>query len=399
MKLLSVEDARGRMLASATPLPAEPVGIAEAAWRVLAEPVIAARDQPPFDASAMDGWAVRRADALDQAASLRIVGESAAGRAHEATLQSGCAVRIFTGASVPEGADLVVIQEVAERDGDEVRVGPLQDAKSNIRPRGGDFRAGDRLLDAGRRLDPWALSLAAASGLGELPVHRRPRVAILATGEELARPGDPAGPWQIYESCSFAVAAQAAQAGAEARRLNAAGDDEAAIRAAVQAEPCDLLVVIGGASVGDYDLVKPALGALGLELQVASINVRPGRPTWFGRLGDGRLALGLPGNPASAMACAELFLKPLILALQGAEPGPQFATARLAAPMAAEGPREHYQRCRLAWTADGLEAQALSDQDSSLMTVFAAADGLMRREANAPAAAAGDPVEVLILSR
>jgi molybdopterin molybdotransferase len=293
----------------------------------------------------------------------------------------------------------VVIQEVAERDGDHVRVGPLRDAKTNVRPRGGDFHAGDTLLAPGRRLDPWALSLAAASGLGELMVRRRPRVAILATGEELARPGDAAGPWQIYESGSFAVAAQAAQAGADARRLDAAGDDEAAIRAAVQAAPCDLLVVIGGASVGDYDLVKPALGALGLELEVASINVRPGKPTWFGRLGDGRLVLGLPGNPASAMACAELFLKPLLLALQSADPGPHFATARLAAPMPAEGPREHYQRCRLAWTEAGLEAHALSDQDSSLMTVFAAADGLMRREAAEPAAEAGDSVQVLILDR
>ena len=220
-----------------------------------------------------------------------------------------------------------------------------------------------------------------------------------ATGEELVAPGQPAGPHQIYESGSFAVAALAEQAGAQAWRLNAAGDNEGAIAAAVAGCGCDLIVTIGGASVGDYDLVKPALARLGLEISVESVNLRPGKPTWFGRLGDGRLVLGLPGNPASAMVCAELFLKPLVLALQGGEPIPRFVPARLAAPMAAEGPREHYQRARSHWTAEGLVVEPASNQDSSLMTVFAQADVLLRRLPHAPAAAAGDLVEVLQLMR
>ena len=399
MRLIPADDARARMLAQARPLGGERVPIGEAAGRILAEPIAALRDQPPFDASAMDGWAVRRADALNEPATLRIVGESAAGAGYGFALKPGEAVRIFTGAPAPEGADLVVMQEDAVRELDGVRVGPLASARDHIRPRGGDFRAGSPLLEAGRRLDPWALSLAAAAGTGAPPVARRPRVAILATGEELVAPGQSAGPHQIYESGSYAVAALAAQAGAEAFRLQAAGDSEASIAAAVSEAHCDILVTIGGASVGDYDLVKPALARLGLQLQVESVNLRPGKPTWFGPLADGRLVLGLPGNPASAMVCAELFLKPLILALQGADPTPPFVPARLASAIPAEGKREHYQRARSWPSPDGLMVEPLGDQDSSLVTVFARADCLLRRPSEAPAARTGDIVEVLPLAR
>jgi len=393
LKGLSVEDARGRMLARTAALPAETVPLGEADGRTLAEPVTAIRDQPPFDASAMDGWAVRRAD-VGEAVSLRIVGESAAGRGHDAPLQPGESVRIFTGAPVPHGADMIVIQEEATRDGDLVRMGPATGA-AYLRPRGGDFRQGDVLLPAGARLDPWKLSLAASAGRAELSVARRPRIAVLSTGEELAAPGGAAGPFQIYESGSVALLAMIARWGGAPARLAPTGDDEAATAAAVRDIEAEVIVTIGGASVGDYDLVKPALGSLGLELDVETVNVRPGKPTWFGRLADGRLVLGLPGNPASAFVCAELFLKPLVLALQGAAVPHRMTTARLAVPLAANGPREHWMRARLG--PAGVEP--FPDQDSSLVTVFAAADCLLRRLPGAEAAAAGDAVDVLPLER
>ncbi|MDO9473716.1 MAG: molybdopterin molybdotransferase MoeA [Caulobacter sp.] len=393
LKGLSVEDARARILARAAALPSETVPLAKADGRTLAEAVTAVRDQPPFDASAMDGWAVRRAD-VGEATTLRIVGESAAGRGHAAPLQPGEAVRIFTGAPVPAGADLVVIQEEATREGDQVRLGPAG-ASNNLRPRGGDFRAGTLLLEAGVRLDPWRLSLAAAAGRAELTVARRPRVAVLATGEELAAPGSAAGPFQIYESGSVGLLAMLSRSGAAPTRLAPTGDDEAAIAAAVRDIEADVIVTVGGASVGDYDLVKPALATLGLELDVETVNVRPGKPTWFGRLGDGRLVLGLPGNPASAFVCAELFLRPLVLALQGATTPHRMTTAPLAAPLPANGPREHWMRARLGPGG----AAPFPDQDSSLVTVFAAADALLRRLPGADAAAAGDEVDVLRLER
>ncbi len=394
LKGLSVEEARARMLARAAALPAETVPLNQADGRVLAEPITAVRDQPPFTASAMDGWAVRHADLGPDGATLRIVGESAAGRGHEAPLQPGETVRIFTGAPVPESADLIVIQEEAERDGDDLRVGPAG-TNRYLRPRGGDFRAGDALLDAGTRLDPWRLSLAAAAGRAELTVARRPRIAILATGEELAAPGGEAGPFQIYESGSAALLPMLARWGAAPTRLTPAGDDIEAIVATVRDVEAEVIVTVGGASVGDYDLVKPALARLDLALDVETVNVRPGKPTWFGRLSDGRLVLGLPGNPASAFVCAELFLRPLVLALQGATAPHRLTAARLAAPLPANGPREHWMRART--TPEGLIP--FPDQDSSLVTVFAAADGLLRRLPNAEAAKVGETVDVLPLDR
>ena len=413
-KGLSVEDARARMLARAGAPTVETVPLARADGRVLAETIVAQRDQPPFNASAMDGWAVRRADA-GEAVALRIVGESAAGRGYALPLQAGEAVRIFTGAPVPDGADLVVIQEQATRDGDWVRLGPAgpppplpppgggpparrappAGRSANIRPRGGDFRSGAALLAAGARLDPWKLTLAAAAGRAEVSVARRPRVAVLATGEELAAPGGAAGPFQIYESGSAGLQPMLARWGAEATRLAPTGDDEAAIAAAVRDVAADLVVTVGGASVGDYDLVKPALTALGLALDVETVNVRPGKPTWFGRLADGRLVLGLPGNPASGFVCAELFLKPLALALQGATTPVRLASAPPAEPQPANGPREHWMRARI--TAGGVVP--FPDQDSSLVTVFAAADCLLRRSSGAAAASAGDPADILPLDR
>jgi molybdopterin molybdotransferase len=400
MKLLPVDDARARMLEGVTALPAETAPLDQAFGRVLAEPIIAPRDQPPFASSVMDGWAVRRADALHAAAELHIVGESAAGRGFPGALGPGQAVRIFTGAAAPDGADMVVIQENAERIGDRVRLGPLEDAPAHIRPRGADFRQGDGLLAAGQRLDPWRLSLVAAAGLGAVPVSRAPRMAVLCTGEELVRAPTAPGPFQIYESASAALCALIGAWGGIPQRLEPARDDEASVIAALSGVTADLIVTVGGASVGDYDIVKPALAQLGLEMKVASVNVRPGKPTWFGVLGDGRRVLGLPGNPSSAMVCAQLFLRPLVLALQGADPTPAPLFARLADPLPANGPREHLMRASLTSSDDGsFRVRPLEDQDSGLVGVFARADALLRRRSNAPASAAGEAVEVLKLDR
>lgn len=400
LKNLTVSEARRRMLADAARLGVETVELARSVGRVLAEPVVADRDQPPFDASAMDGWAIRRAD-LAPGARFKIAGESAAGRAHARPVQPGQAVRIFTGAPVPPGADLVVIQENATRDGDLVGFTIDRDPPpGNIRPAGGDFRSGDALLPEGVRLDAWRLSLAAAAGWARLDVASRPRVAILATGDELVPPGYVPAPDQIFESGSFALAALVETWGGQAERLKAQADDLEAIARVVDEAQADLVVTVGGASVGDHDLVKPALATLGLTLRVETIAVRPGKPTWFGTLGDGRRVLGLPGNPASALVCAELFLRPLLAALTGADVVLPTSAGVLAQPLPANGPREHWLRAARAVDALGrVTVTPFPDQDSSLVGVFSRADCLVVRPAGAAAAAVGDVVELLPLAR
>ncbi|MDZ4372531.1 MAG: molybdopterin molybdotransferase MoeA, partial [Phenylobacterium sp.] len=299
MKLLPVEEARARMLAEAFVLDAETAPLAAAPGRVLAEDIAAVRDQPPFAASAMDGWAVRAADTPGR---LRIVGESAAGQGYAGEVAAGEAVRIFTGAAVPAGCDAVVIQEDASAADGAVAV-PETPAGQHVRPAGGDFRAGQALLARGMGIDPWRLSLAAAAGRAELSVTRRPRVALFSTGEEIVEAPAVPGPFQIYDSGSRALAALATGWGAEVHRARPVRDDfDATVEALRQAEG-DLVVTVGGASVGDHDLVRGAAEALGLDLRVASVALRPGKPTFFGVLGDGRRLLGLPGNPASAMVC------------------------------------------------------------------------------------------------
>lgn len=395
MKLLPVDEARARMLAEAVVSPAEAVAIAESIGRVLAEDVAAVRDQPPFAASAMDGWAVR---AADTPGTLRIVGESAAGHGYAGTVGAGEAVRIFTGAAVPADCDAVVIQEDARREGEAVTV-PGSEAGRNVRPAGGDFRAGAALLPRGARIDPWRLSLAAAAGRAELFVARQPQVALFSTGEEIVEAPAVPGPFQIYDSGSRALAALVTGWGAAATRTRPVRDDlEATIQALRDAEG-DLVVTIGGASVGDHDLVRAAAGALGLELKVASVAVRPGKPTFFGVLGDGRRMLGLPGNPASALVCAELFLRPLLAAMQGADTALPMIPARLAEPLPANGPREHWMRAKLAFEEGAVVARPYRDQDSSLVSVFAMSDALLRRAGGAAAAEAGAVVDVLPLSR
>ncbi|KAK0332515.1 hypothetical protein LTR94_024548, partial [Friedmanniomyces endolithicus] len=351
---------------------ATPLDQADGRW--LAKSVLARRDQPPFDVSAMDGWAVRAAD-VSAGVRLAVVGESAAGAPNRLGIGPGEAVRIFTGAPMPTGADAVLIQERAVRHGDAVLVEDPQIEPAHLRPRAGDFSDGGLLLKAGERLNPWRLALAASAGLGEVECRRSPRVAILANGDELVEPGEPAEPHQIFNAAGPALAAFAARWGAKAQLLGIAGDTEAEIQSRVQGAEFDLLVTIGGASVGDYDRVKPALQALGVALHLEGCAVRPGKPVWFGTWGDGRAVLGLPGNPASALVCAELFLGPVLAALQGGVSTPRIETAKLDQALGANGPREHYMRAVIFQDESGANCvRAFGNQDSSLVSVMAAAN-------------------------
>ena len=395
MKLLPVDEARARILAKISALPAETVPLAQAVGRVLAEDVAAVRDQPPFRASAMDGWALRAADAPG---ALRIVGESAAGHGYVGALGPGEAVRIFTGAAIPDAADTIVIQEDATRDGERVVV-PASPVGANVRPAGGDFRQGDPLLTHGARIDAWRLCLAASAGRAEVQVHRRPKVTLLSTGEEIVEaPGVP-DRFQIYDSGAPALKAMVEAWGGVAEKARPVRDDLDATIAALRDAKADLIVTVGGASVGDYDLVRVAAEALGFAPEVLSVNVRPGKPTFFGVLADGRRLLGLPGNPASAFVCAELFLKPIIAGYTGARRDLEMVLAQTSEPLPANGSREHWMRASLSVEGGRLHVRPHRDQDSSLVSVFAAANALLRRSAGAPAAATGELVEVLPLAR
>ncbi|HET7083163.1 MAG TPA: gephyrin-like molybdotransferase Glp [Rhizomicrobium sp.] len=396
-RLLSVAEARAAMLATAAPLAAETVPLEQALGRILADAVIAGRDQPPFAVSAMDGYAVRSADTPGN---LRLGGESAAGHGFEGLCQPGMAIRISTGAAIPDGADSVVIQEEVERQGDAITV-PAAKPGANLRPRGGDFAAGAILLPAGRRLDGVALSLVAASGAAQVKVIRSPRITILSSGDELAAPGTAPGKFQIFDSVTFGIAGLVRAWGGTAQRLAVEKDDAGAIARAAEKglRDSDLLLVLGGASVGDHDHARPALMRLGLELLVGKIAVRPGKPTWFGKVQQG-LVLGLPGNPASALACARLFLRPLIDKMLGCDPqtGTALHRARLKQALPANGPREHYLRALLEVDQEGQQwVRAHEDQDSSLISVFASANALIRQPADCPALNAGTPVDILPL--
>ncbi|HKU54077.1 MAG TPA: gephyrin-like molybdotransferase Glp [Rhizomicrobium sp.] len=396
-RLLSVTEARAAMLALVRPLPEQSVPLQDALGRVLARDIAASRDQPPYMSSAMDGYALRGADTPGR---LRVAGESAAGHGFEGVCEVGMAIRISTGAAVPGGADTVVIQEDVRRDEGSILV-PASATGKNIRLHGCDFSAGTCLLRAGRRLDGVALSLAAASGAAQLHVARPPRVAILSSGDELAAPGSNPNPFQIFDSGSFGIAGLIQSWGGIPNRLAVEKDDAGAIaRAAEQGlQDSDLLVVIGGASVGDHDHARPALARLGLTLAVEKIAVRPGKPTWFGTVGQ-RPVLGLPGNPASALVCAVLFLRPLIEAMLGRDPSHAIATrrAQLTHALPANGPREHYLRARLDVYGDGMQSvRAFEDQDSSLISVFAAANALIRLAPDTPALPAGALADVLPL--
>ena len=401
--LLPVADALARVLASApVPLPAEEVPIALARGRTLAADLAARRTQPPADVSAMDGYALRAADIATVPADLAIIGESVAGQGFSGTVGPGEAVRILTGAPVPAGADTVLIQENTTRDGDRLTALQADPVGRNIRRAGLDFAAGSVQLRAGRRLGPSELALAAAMDYSTLPVVRRPRVAILASGDELVRPGEPIGPDQIVASNTYAVAAYAEAAGAQTIDLGIAADEfpalEERIRAALAAE-ADVLVTVGGASVGDRDLVQTALAREGMSLDFWKIAMRPGKPLMHGAIGDMRI-LGLPGNPVSAIVCGILFLVPLVRALQGdpnAGADPTEA-AVLGAAMRENDNRADYVRAALVTGGDGLPvATPFPRQDSSMLSILAEAECLVVRQPFAPAAAAGDPCRIVRL--
>jgi molybdopterin molybdotransferase len=370
------------------------VPLARAGARVLAESVIARRDQPPFAASAMDGYAVAGADARP-GARFRVVGEAAAGRRFQGRAQTGEAVRIFTGAPVPEGTDCVVIQEDVTRSEDEITIRDTLGEGTNIRAAGSDFRDGDTLA-APRRLRPADLALLAAMNVGGVQVARRPVVALIATGDELVMPGETQGPDQIVASNLFALAAMAEAEGAEVRMLPIARDTQASLRAVFGlAEGADVIVTIGGASVGDHDIVADVAAGLGLERAFYKIAMRPGKPLMAGRMGAS-VMLGLPGNPVSAIVCGHLFLLPLLRAMQGLpDAGPWPLRARLGCDLPANGVREHYMRARLVAGDDLPVITPFATQDSALLGILSEATALLIRPAGDAARDAGDPVAYL----
>ena len=401
MAALSVADALARVLADAAPLPSEQAPLAEADGRVLTQDLAALRTQPPADLSAMDGYAVRAADVAQAPARLRVIGEVPAGRPFDRPVGAGEAVRIFTGGVVPQGADTIIIQEVTSRDGDVVVISQGVAKGRHVRAQGIDFAAGEPLLKRGHHLTPRDLALAAAMNHAVMPVHRRPRLGVFATGDELAPPGTPLGPGQIAHSNNFAVAAIAAREGAEAIDLGIVPDQIAATIDAVRrarALGLDVLVTTGGASVGDYDLVQKALATEGLALSFWKIAMRPGRPMMHGRLGPIHV-LGLPGNPVSAYVCSLLFVVPLLRRLAGrSDVAPSPEPALLGRSLPANDDREEYMRANLSADPNGnLVATPLPSQDSSLLAPLARAGCLLIRPPHAPAAGAGSPCRILRL--
>lgn len=397
--MISVEDALTRVLdgARARPVMSENVPVAEACGRILASDLAAKRTQPPFDMSAMDGFAVRAVDTNPPRA-LKVIGESAAGHPFAGSIQPGEATRIFTGARVPDGADCILIQEDATASGENVTPNAPVALGRHIRRAGLDFSAGETLLSHGTRLNPGALMLAAGMNHAAVPVAKRPLIAILATGDELAQAGSDDAEATIATN-ALALAAMARLQGAEVLDLGIARDTRESLIAAFDAAlaaKADCLVTIGGASVGKHDLVKPVAQALGATLDFYKIAMRPGKPLSFGGLGE-MLLLGLPGNPVSSMVCGQLFLKPLILALQGAnQAAVQAEPAFLATPLPANDVRQDYLRATLLRDAEGrLWATALANQDSSLMANYARAEALIIRPPHAPAAETGAICRVL----
>jgi molybdopterin molybdotransferase len=399
--LMAVADALAAILDGAAPLPEEMAALDAAHRRVLTRDLASRRSQPPVAMSAMDGYAVRAADVASVPIRLQIIGEIAAGRPFERPLAAGQALRIFTGGVVPDGADTVVIQENTERNGDTVIVKESAALGKNIRGAGIDFREGDVLLRARTRLADRHLSLAAGMNYPELPVHRRPKVAVLATGDELVLPGSTPGPGQIVLSNGYALRALARSEGAEALDLGIAADTMEATTAAIRRardSGADILVTTGGASVGDHDLVKRALEAEGVEMAFWRIAVRPGKPMMHGRLGAMRV-IGLPGNPVSSYVCAFLFMVPLLRTLSGREDiHHRTEPAVLGRDVAANDVRQDYLRARLTPTPNGPPvATPVGHQDSSLLGNLAAADALVIRPPLAPAASMGEPCAILRL--
>ena len=391
--LISIEEGRSRVLEVARPLAAERVALADARGRVLAEDVTSAIDVPPFDSSAMDGFAL----VAGPARRLEVAGESRAGHPHERELAEGTAVRISTGAAVPRGATAVIpVERTSETDG-QVEVEETA-AGANVRSAGEDLRAGDVVLARGTPLGPAELGVAASVGRAELQCARRPRAALLVTGDELVQPGEPLGPGQIYSSNGFALAGQIAASGAELVRRETVPDSAEGTRAALaEALSCaDVVIASGGVSVGPHDHVKGALRELGAEERFWGVALRPGKPTWFGTRGD-VLVFGLPGNPVSAMVTFQLFVRPALAALQGTDPAGRRASATLDEAVGRNPRREQAVRVRLTHADDGLHALTTGAQGSHMLTSMLGADGLALVAAGKGQVAAGERIEVLLL--
>ena len=400
--LLSIAEALARVLEHAAPLQAEEVPLSDAAGLVLAYPLKARRTQPPADVSAMDGYAVRAADVASAPARLKIIGEIAAGQPFAQRVGPGEAARIFTGGVVPAGADTIVIQEHTKCEGDHVAVAKPSPKRRHIRVRGLDFTAGDALLAAGHRLTARDLALAAGMNHPLVPVHRRPKIALFATGDELVPPGTEPAPGQIVSSNNYAIGALARAEGADVADLGIVADrlDDtiAAVRRAREGGP-DVLVTSGGASVGDYDLVQKAFTAEGMTLSFWRLALRPGRPLMYGRLGATHV-LGVPGNPVSAFVCGFLFLVPLIRCLAGRSDLTRPAElALLGCDLPENDERADYLRATLAGSPQGPVATPFPIQDSSMMAPLAKADCLVIREPFEPATKAGSRCAIVKFER
>jgi molybdopterin molybdotransferase len=393
--MISFDEVIAHIRSIAKPLGTETVSMDAAAGRVLAAPMVARIDSPRSDSSVMDGYAVRESDLAKLPVSLRVVGESFAGKGWSGQISTGECVRIFTGAPVPDGADRVVIQENVLRDGEVAIIQEPTGSAPHIRKSGSDFRQGDELLETGRLLDPRAMVAAAAADVAELEVFREPRLHILSTGDELAEPGAAAGRADaIPDSVSFGVAALAAQWGGSCSGRTRLRDDLEAMRAAAAAtiNQADVVVVTGGASVGEKDFAKAMFDQFGLELFFSKVAIKPGKPAWLGRIGT-TLIVGLPGNPTSALVTARLFLAPLLAALggQSIEAALQWRSMQLASDLEPCGPRETFHRAR----RNGDSIEILANQDSGAQRALADADLLVRQPPNSPAFEAGATVQAL----
>ncbi|PVB62718.1 gephyrin-like molybdotransferase Glp [Labrenzia sp. 011] len=401
MSLMPVAEALEKLLAGVSSLETETVSLEQANNRFLAEALISTRTQPPFAASAMDGYAIRHEDLAADGTQLQVIGEAPAGHGFPGHVASGQSVRIFTGAPLPDGADTILIQENAQRSGDRITVLAPPQKGAFVRPAGLDFSSGDVLLEPPLRLDYRHLALAAAMNHAELPVIRKPKVAILATGDELVPPGTEPGPDQIIASNHIGIAALVADCGGQPVDLGISRDEPVELATHIRRaiiEDADILVTLGGASVGDHDIVQEVLGQEGMDLSFWRIAMRPGKPLMAGRLGRTKV-LGLPGNPVSSMVCGLLFLKPLLQAMLGQPPAadaPKRAILGKALPE--NDRRQDYIRAGLSEDADGhLVATPFSRQDSSMLGLLAKSGALIIRPPHAPAQDAGTAVPVLIL--
>jgi len=392
-ELISLEEARARVLGAVAPLGAERVALAACLGRFLGEDVVAGEDLPPFDASAMDGYAV----VAGEGAELPVVGESRAGAPASGALEAGQAMRISTGAVMPAGADAVVpVERVTERG--EIVVVPAVEAGANVRSAGEDMRAGERVLAAGAPIGPAELAVLASVGQPEPLCGRRPRVAVLATGDELVEPGAALAPGQIRNSNAFALAAQAERAGAEVVLRERVPDAARATRDALRGalEGADVVCVSGGVSVGPHDYVKPALAELGVEQRFWGVRLKPGKPTWFGS-GSGSLVFGLPGNPVSAMVTFHLFARPALIALAGGDPAAERTPAILDTAIKRSKGRDHVVRCRLTVAADGLHVEPTKAQNSHVLSSMLGASAFGYVPAGDGELVAGDRIDVELL--